>query len=189
MHGASDGKNSAAAVPAPSWLVLVYRAPAEPARLRAALWRRLRRAGAVYLANSVAVLPDSPTGERLFRRLRSEVRDMGGSAQVLRAEAVAGQADVIRQFNAARDNEYAQVIAGCNELVIGIESRMIAGRCTLAELNQCGKELEKLARRNKKIRAVDGFSAAQAQPAEAALIKCQEALDDFSQLVYRAVES
>jgi DNA-binding transcriptional regulator PaaX len=71
----------------PPWLVLAYRVPGETARLRAALSRRLKRAGAVYLAPSVAVLPDSPAGERLLRRLRSQVRDMGGSAQVLRAEA------------------------------------------------------------------------------------------------------
>lgn len=91
----------------PLWLVLTYRVPSEPTRLRAAVWRRLKRAGAVYLAHSVAVLPDSPASERLLRRLRNEVRDMGGSAQVLRAEARAGEMDVVRQINAARDHEYS----------------------------------------------------------------------------------
>jgi hypothetical protein len=186
MPRVSGDKNLAGSVARPSWLILAYRLPAEPARLRAAMWRRLKRAGAVYLAPSVAVLPDSPAGERLFRRLRSEVRDMAGSSQVLCAEAVAGEADVIRQFNTARDNDYAQVIAACNELVTSIESRMVAGRCALADLNQCGKDLEKLARRNAKIRAVDSFAASQAEPAAAALAECQEALDDLGECVYRA---
>jgi len=177
-----------ASVDSPSWLLLAYRLPAEPARLRAALSRRLKRAGAVYLAPSVAALPDSPAGERLLRRLRSQVRDMGGTAQVLRAEALAGKAAVIGQFDAARDSEYAQVIAACGDLLIDIKSRMIDGRCTLAELNQCDRELEKLTRRNAKVRAADGFGASQAEQAEAALAKCQEALDDFSACVFRATE-
>ncbi len=173
----------------PSWLLLTYRLPAESARLRAALSRRLKRAGAVYLAPSVAVLPDSPAGERLLRRLRSQVRDMGGTAQVLRADALAGQADVIGQFDAARDGEYAPVIAACGDLLIGIKSRMIDGRCTLAELNQCDRELEKLTRRNAKVRAVDGLGASQAEQAGAALAKCQEALDELAECVYRTAES
>jgi hypothetical protein len=171
-----------------SWLVLAYRVPGEPTRMRAAVWRRLKRAGAVYLATSVAVLPDSPAAERLLRRLRNDVRTMGGSAQVLRAEAAAGEIDVIRQVNAARDNEYAQVIAACNELVIDIDSRVAAGRCALAELNECGKELEKLSRWNDKIRSVDAFGASQAEPAATALAKCQDALDDLAECVYRAAE-
>jgi hypothetical protein len=173
----------------PFWLLLAYRLPAEPARLRAALSRRLKRAGAVYLAPSVAAIPDSPAGERLLRRLRSQVRDMGGTAQVLHAEALAGQADVISQFDAARDSEYAQVISACGDLLIDIKSRMVDGRCTLAELNQCDKEFEKLSTRNAKVRAVDGFGASQAEQAEAVLARCQEALDDFGACVYRAAES
>jgi len=31
------------------WLLLVYRVPSEPTRLRAAVWRRLKSLGAVYL--------------------------------------------------------------------------------------------------------------------------------------------
>jgi DNA-binding transcriptional regulator PaaX len=42
------------------WLMLIYRVPSEPSRLRTAVWRRLKALGAVYVANSVAVLPESP---------------------------------------------------------------------------------------------------------------------------------
>ena len=54
-----------------SWLVLAYRVPGETARLRASVWRRLKSAGAVYLANSVAALPAAPSAERLLRSRRS----------------------------------------------------------------------------------------------------------------------
>lgn len=78
------------------WLVVIYRAPAAPARVRAAMWRRLRAAGAVYLAHSVAVLPMSPPAERLLRRLRNEISQTGGSASLLHADAMAGRACRVR---------------------------------------------------------------------------------------------
>ncbi len=37
----------------------VYRVPSEPTRLRAAVWRRLKSLGAIYLQNSAAALPAS----------------------------------------------------------------------------------------------------------------------------------
>ena len=42
------------------WLVLVVRVPAEPTRHRVAVWRELRRAGAVLLGQGVWVVPDVP---------------------------------------------------------------------------------------------------------------------------------
>ncbi|MFI6731438.1 Chromate resistance protein ChrB [Nonomuraea sp. NPDC050451] len=56
------------------------RLPNEPTRLRAAVWRRLRNLGAVYLQNSAAA-PRTPQGERALRALRSEiVESMSGQA-------------------------------------------------------------------------------------------------------------
>jgi hypothetical protein len=49
------------------WLMLIYRVPSEPSRLRTAVWRRLKALGAVYVANSVAVLPESPEAGRALR--------------------------------------------------------------------------------------------------------------------------
>lgn len=46
------------------WLVLVYKIPAEPTRLRAGVWRKIKNLGAVYLQNAVAALPYSPGAER-----------------------------------------------------------------------------------------------------------------------------
>lgn len=92
------------------WLVLTYRVPGEAVRLRVFVSRRLSSAGAVYLANSVAALPAAPAAERLLRRLRSDISQAGGSAQLLRAGPLAGRADLIRRYDAALDS-----IAGADE--------------------------------------------------------------------------
>ena len=38
------------------WLVLIYRVPPEPTRLRSTVWRRIKSLGAIYLQNSAAAL-------------------------------------------------------------------------------------------------------------------------------------
>jgi hypothetical protein len=162
------------------WLILASRTPGEPARLRSAVWRGLKAAGAVYLANSVAALPASPAAERAFRRLRSDITRMGGSAQLLHAEALAGGTDLVRLFSAARDEEYAQIIAACDQLMGLLGPSAAASRPSVADLKRADRELARLTRWCVKVRARDTFGAAQAEPAAAALAKCQDALDDLA---------
>jgi hypothetical protein len=162
-----------------SWLVLAYRVPGEAARLRMSVWRRLKSAGAVYLVNSVAALPATPSAERLLRRLRSDISRAGGSAQLLRAGPLAGGADLVRLYNAARDDEYAQIIAGCDEL-LGTIGSWVACRPGPADLAAGDRELARLARWADKARARDAFGARQAESATAAVAKCSEALDSLA---------
>jgi len=49
------------------FLVLVYRMPAKPTAGRVAVWRLLKKAGAVYLQDSVCVFPDLPRVRRDLR--------------------------------------------------------------------------------------------------------------------------
>ena len=67
----------------PGWLLLIYRVPPEPTRLRSTVWRRIKSLGAIYLQNSVAALPASPANERSLRKLRREIVDMSGTAILL----------------------------------------------------------------------------------------------------------
>ncbi len=159
------------------WLVLAYRVPGEAVRLRMSVWRRLKAAGAVYLTNSVATLPAAPAAERLLRRLRSDISRAGGSAQLLCAGPLAGGADLIRLYNTARDDEYAQIIAGCDQLLGSIGSWAAASRPSPADLAAGDRELARLARLDEKARARDVLGARQAESAAAALAKCGEAFD------------
>jgi hypothetical protein len=162
-----------------SWLILAYRAPGEAARLRVSVWRRLKSAGAIYLANSVAALPAAPAAERLLRRLRSDISRAGGSAQLLRAGPLAGGADLVRLYNAARDDEYAQIIAGCDEL-LGTIGSWAGRRPSPADLAAGDRELARLAKWAEKAQARDAFGARQAESAAAAAAKCTEALDSLA---------
>jgi hypothetical protein len=83
------------------WFVLVYKLPAEPTRLRASVWRKLKAAGAVYLQNGVAALPADAAGERAMRGAAQEVRDLGGTAHLLRGEALGDEAALVEAFGEA----------------------------------------------------------------------------------------
>jgi ChrB-like protein len=61
---------------------LAYRLPREPSTPRIAVWRRLRRLGAVQIVDGLVALPrDSRTQEQL-EWLADEIADAGGEATV-----------------------------------------------------------------------------------------------------------
>jgi hypothetical protein len=167
-----------------SWLVLVYRVPTEPTRLRAAVWRRLKSLGAIYLQNSVAALPADAAAERALRTLRREIQDMGGTAHLLRCTVLAGATDVRGAFNAARDEEYEEIVDRCRDFLAEIEKETAAEHFTFPELEENDEDLAKLRGWFDKVRARDALGAPGQREARAALESCAEALDGFANLVY-----
>lgn len=166
------------------WLQLVYRVPREPSRLRATVWRRLRALGAVYLHNAVAVLPASPDAERALRLLRNEILEMGGTAQLLSAAALAGESDIVAAYNAARDEEYVEVIARCGDFLTEIDTETARKHFTYAELEENDEDLTKLRGWLAKITARDVLGAARRDDTEQALAGAESALETFANRVY-----
>ncbi|MGI8457320.1 MAG: Chromate resistance protein ChrB [Propionibacteriaceae bacterium] len=168
------------------WLLLTYRIPSEPSRLRAGVWRRLKGHGAIYLQNSVAALPDTSAHERLLRRLRAEIGDLGGTAQLFRSAALAGGGDVVLAYNAARDDEYEELLDKCQDFLAEIARETAAGHTTYGELEENDEDLAKLRRWVAKIDERDVLDAAAAETAAAAIERCAAALEEFAQRVYGA---
>ena len=178
---------TAPAAPQPgrvAWLVLAYRLPVGHG-LKMTVRRRLTAMGAVYPVNAVAAVPASPAAERTFRRIRRIIGEAGGSAQVLRAEAIEGAPDLVAAFNAAREQEYAEILAGCGEVIAEIEALAAAGQFRYPDLGEKDAELKRLSMRVETIRARDTFGAANAESARSALNRCRAVLDDFAARVYQ----
>ncbi len=65
-----------------SWILISYRVPREPSTRRIAIWRRLRRLGALQIGDGVAALPlDDATREHVDW-IAADVEDAGGEAIV-----------------------------------------------------------------------------------------------------------
>jgi hypothetical protein len=170
------------------WLVLVYKIPAEPTRLRAGVWRKIKNLGAVYLQNAVAALPHSTGAERAFRMLRNEITEMGGTAFLLNSDVLSGNADAVDAFNAARDAEYEEIVDKCRDFHSEIEKEERACHFTFAELEENDEDLTKLRTWLAKVKARDVLGAPGRAAAEDALQGCEQALERYAARVYAEEE-
>jgi hypothetical protein len=166
------------------WLLLVYRVPPEPTRLRAAVWRRIKSLGAIYLQNSAAALPASGASEHALRKLRREIIDMSGTAALLSCRVLAGEPEVRAAFQAARDDEYEEIVDRCDDFQAQVQKEYTASHFTYAELEENEVDLVKLRNWFAKVRERDVFGAAGREQAESALAGCEKTLEEYAARVY-----
>ena len=166
------------------WLLLIYRVPPEPSRLRSAVWRRLKSLGAIYLQNSAAALPASVSAERALRKLRSEILEMGGTAVLLSCAVLAGAPEVDAAFEAARNDEYEEIVDRCEDFVAQVRKEHVAKHYTFAELEENEVDLVKLQKWFARVRQRDVFGASGREAAVKALAACEQALEGYAAQVY-----
>ena len=137
-------KADAGSEEAGGWLLLIYRVPPEPTRLRSTVWRRIKSLGAIYLQNSVAALPAGPAAERSLRKLRREILDMSGTAVLLSCAVLAGETEVRNAFQTARDDEYEEIVDKCEDFLRQVQKEYDENHFTYAELEENEVDLVKL---------------------------------------------
>jgi len=94
-----------------TWLLLLLRLPTTQKAERVAIWRKLKKSGAIQIQTSTYVLPDEPARYEAFQWLTQEVRDAGGDATLVRAREIEGLPNnkLVALFNAARDKQYSDL--------------------------------------------------------------------------------
>jgi hypothetical protein len=95
-----------------NWVVFSYSLPTKAVSSpRVALWRRVRRLGAISPAGGVQVLPARDECVEAFQWLAQEIRQAKGEAVVMRVEQFEGLTDqqLIDLFNSARADEYKEI--------------------------------------------------------------------------------
>jgi hypothetical protein len=152
-----------------------------PAGLRVTVWRKLRSLGAVYLHQSVCLLPAREAPTRQVRRLLAKVHAEGGSGQLLTIAIPdpVEYANVVAQFNAARDGEYAEVLDRTPAMLAELAGETARGRATYAEVEESEADLQRFRTWLNKIVARDYFGAPGRAAAEAAVARCAQALAGF----------
>ena len=169
-----------------SWLLLTYRLPAERSSARVAVWREVRRGGALQLQQSIVAFPDTEEFRKALARVRTVVGEVGGSVVAVRAEPLEGD-DASRlevAWNEARTAEYGELRSECEKLVAEIDKEFAKEKFTLAELDEEEAELEKLRLWHERIRGRDVHGADGAAEAEAALEQAGEAVARYSAAVF-----
>src|ERR1700732_74656 len=126
------------AMASPSWLLLTYKVPPEPASKRVALWRRLKGMGAVYLQNGVCLLPKTDDHVRRLKMLENDIAEMAGEAGIFEAAALhrVQEEKGPALSKADRDEAYREFIDKCYDFEAEIAKETVAEHFTYAELEE-----------------------------------------------------
>lgn len=135
-----------------SWLLLLFSLPTNRNTERVAVWRRLKKLGAVQITTSTYLLPDQPAQYEQFQWLAQQIRDYGGDSTLVRAREIEGltKEKVVAVFNDARAKDYAELRKSLQG-VIARQRKMDAEIATA--------ELERLTSQFREIRKVDFFDS------------------------------
>jgi hypothetical protein len=174
-------------VGAVSWRIITYRLPTEPSRHRVAVWRELRRLGAVALQQGTWAIPTGEGFDHGLDQVTETIEAAGGQPVVLTVgEDDRSVAQLEALFTEQRQAEWAEFLGDCAKFEAELEDEVAKGKLTLAELDEEEESLERLRRWYRSIRARDLFGAPSAADAERRLKECAEALEHFAVLVYEA---
>ena len=130
------------------WLLLSYHVPTQPSALRVATWRALKQQGAVLLGPGLYALPEAQANRDLLGDLSARIVSGGGTAITLSAAALTDddQRSLEFKFEAARHDEYRQVIKSANKLLAHIGREEASQDYRFAEVESLEEELNKVRR-------------------------------------------
>jgi hypothetical protein len=156
--------------------------------LRVTVWRKLRALGALYLQQSVCLLPARVEVVREVRRLTDRVGHQGGQARVLRMEFTdpGDEQAVIAELDTARDAEYAELLERIPTLRQELADERERGRVTYAEVEESEADLDRFRTWLAKIAARDYFGAPAGVAARAAVEQAAAELAAFEEAALSA---
>lgn|SRR5262249_12408467 len=172
------------------WVLLTYHLPAEPSRHRVAVWRELRRVGAVSLQQATWAVPARPDFLEAVSRAVELVQRAEGDVLVFDATPasteMAGRLEAL--FTQEREAEWDEFQSECTKFQQEIDKEIRIKKFTAAELDEEEQNLDRLRRWFRELRTRDVFGAPGQREAEQRLKECGERLEDFAELVFRQGE-
>ena len=174
-----------------SWLLLTYKVPPEPSKLRVAIWRRIRGLGAVYLQNGICVLPTTTDHERQFRIVQSEIERAGGEAVIFETAGLDAKQEelVMARFKHDRDQDYEEFLDKCADYKKEVDKEVKADHYTFAELKENDEDLKKLKGWLERIKVIDFYGAPARAAAERQLVECEAVLEAYASEVFEREHS
>ena len=148
------------------WLLLLLRLPATHTAQRVAIWRKLKKSGAIQIQTSTYILPDEPARYESFQWLTQHIRDAGGDATLVRAREIEGLPNekLIGLFNSTRAKEYTA-------LAEMLRSSKHRGKTTTKE--PAPHLIDRVRKQFREIQQTDFFDCPRAQDVEMRLGKLE----------------
>lgn len=172
--------------------VLVYRMPPKPTAARVAVWRLLKKIGAIYLQQSVCAFPDNPGMRKDLAPILQRIAEASGEFHLLplRNLEATENAKLLRQFQEQTSNHYQEIIENCEvNFTKEIEFEMFRKNFTYEEAEEIRNEFEKIGAWYERVLHRDWFGAPNRALAKEWLDRCEMLLEEFEARVFEHQET
>lgn len=163
-------------------MVLIYTVPSQPTRKRAYVWRELKRLGAVYLRDGVALLPHRGDLEPRLREVDERIREYEGTSYLLPSTRFPENSDdaLIGHFQEERRDEYRELHHAGVRFLRDVLADVDADDFGFPDVDKLDSELARLHRWFEQIQARDYFGAPGSDITHEILDKCDRAFEHFA---------
>lgn len=163
------------------WLLLIYTLPSQPSRKRAYVWRELKKLGAVYLRDGVAVLPAREDLKERLTEVRDRIDEYEGTVDLIDAPAFPPerQKELVAHFNEERAAEYRELYHASVRFLRDVLHDVDAEEFGFPDVDNLESELGRLARWHEQVKERDYFGGAEEARVADILSKCERAFDRF----------
>jgi hypothetical protein len=169
------------------FLLLVYRMPAKPTAGRVAVWRHLKKAGAVYLQDSVCLIPDSRALRGELAPVLERIDESKGRYHMLPLSKLPAEeeAKLVELFVEQAAKHYSEIVENCEvNFVKEIEFETFRENFTYEEAEEIRMEFEKICTWFDRVRERDWFGAPNQEEARTWLRRCESLLEEFEAKVF-----
>jgi hypothetical protein len=174
-----------------SFTVLVYRMPAKPTAARVAVWRQLKKSGAIYLQQSVCVFPDNRTIRKDLQPTLERITAGKGEYHLLPLRSLdeSEKGKLIQQFQDQTSNHYQEIIENCEvNFTKEIEFETFRKNFTYEEAEEIRAEFEKIVAWYERVLRRDWFGAPNQSKAKEWIDRCEAMLEEFEAKVFERQE-
>ena len=169
------------------FLTLAYRMPARPPAGRVAVWRNLKKIGAVYLQDSVCVIPDTASLRRELAPVLDRIDAAEGRYHLLPLRRLPPEEEekLIALFTEQAAQHYQEIVENCEvNFVKEIEFERFRQNFTYEEAEEIRMEFEKIGTWFGRVQERDFFGAPNEAEAKSWLDRCERLLEEFEATVF-----
>ena len=161
--------------------------PAKPTAGRVAVWRNLKKIGAVYLQDSVCVIPDIAPLRRELAPVLERIDAGGGRYHLLplRKPPPEEEQKLVSLFVEQAAQHYQEIVENCEvDFVKEIEFERFRENFTYEEAEEIRMEFEKISTWFERVEERDFFGAPNRAKAKSWLNRCEKLLEEFEATVF-----
>lgn len=172
------------------WLVINYNLPTEPSKHRVAVWRGLKKLGAVNIQQSMWLMIYSAENYVILQKISQDIEANNGTSFLMECDFCdeLHEQRVLSLFNDMRNEEYREFINECEKYIKELAKEIFIKKFTFAELEEEEEELQKLIKWHSKIEARDIFQSSERKAASDMLKNIEKEFENYSNLVYQNTE-